>query len=175
MLLVVAISLRYSMLKNKNLFVLLLINHVDTFWWGVLPSVYHKPVKRKPSGGRRRPHRKRLPKRHIGRFPAETKVADEDYRKKIRTKGGGIKIRLKAAAYANIYDPEEKKWIKAKILSVIENPANREFKRRQIITRGAIIATEIGEARVTSRPGQDGVVNAILIKKTAQIQKTSAE
>ena len=163
------------MLKNKNLFVLLLINHVDTTG-EYMPSVYHKPIKRKPSGGRRRPHRKRLPKRHIGRFPAETKVADEDYRKKIRTKGGGIKIRLKAAAYANIYDPEEKKWIKAKILSVIENPANREFKRRQIITRGAIIETEIGEARVTSRPGQDGVVNAILIKKTAQaIQKTSAE
>jgi len=131
-------------------------------------SVYHKPVKRKPTGGRKRPFRQKK-KRHIGRFPTDTKVAGEeltdDVRKKIRVKGGGVKVRLYYAKWANILDPETKTFSKARILSVVENKANREFKRRQIITRGAIILTEIGEAMVTSRPGQDGVVNAILIKR----------
>ncbi|RLF79472.1 30S ribosomal protein S8e, partial [Thermococci archaeon] len=44
-------------------------------------------------------------------------------------------------------------------------PANRQYVRRNIITKGAIIQTEIGKAIVTSRPGQDGVVNAVLIKE----------
>ncbi|NLM29905.1 MAG: 30S ribosomal protein S8e, partial [Methanomicrobiales archaeon] len=29
--------------------------------------------------------------------------------------------------------------------------------------RGAIIRTDIGRARIVSRPGQDGVVNAVLL------------
>ena len=31
------------------------------------------------------------------------------------------------------------------------------------MTKGTIVQTEAGSARITSRPGQDGVVNAILI------------
>ncbi|MFA7072263.1 MAG: 30S ribosomal protein S8e, partial [Methanoculleus sp.] len=31
------------------------------------------------------------------------------------------------------------------------------------LTRGAIIRTDIGRARIVSRPGQDGVVNAVLL------------
>lgn len=131
-------------------------------------AVYHKPVKKKPSGGRRRQFRQKK-KRHMGRFPTETRVAserDEEVRKKIRVKGGGVKVRLYYAKYANVYDPELGKYQKAKILSVVDNKANREFKRRQIITKGAIILTEMGEALVTSRPGQDGVINAILVRKS---------
>jgi small subunit ribosomal protein S8e len=33
-----------------------------------------------------------------------------------------------------------------------------------IITMGAVIETEIGNARVVSRPGQHGTINAVLIK-----------
>ncbi|MEM5832609.1 MAG: 30S ribosomal protein S8e, partial [Candidatus Aenigmatarchaeota archaeon] len=40
------------------------------------------------------------------------------------------------------------------------------YERRKIITKGAIIKTEIGLAKVTSRPSQHGVVNAILIQKS---------
>ncbi len=130
--------------------------------------LYHKPVKRKPTGGRKKPFSQKK-KRHMGRFPADTKVATEateEVRKKIRVKGGGIKIKLHYAKYANVYLPETGEFKKTKILSVVENKANREFKRKQIITRGAIILTELGEARVTSRPGQDGVINAILVKET---------
>jgi small subunit ribosomal protein S8e len=33
-----------------------------------------------------------------------------------------------------------------------------------VITKGAIIETEDGLAKVTSKPSKDGVVNAVLIK-----------
>ena len=52
-----------------------------------------------------------------------------------------------------------------KIISVVENPANRQYVRRNIVTKGAIVQTEIGKALVTSRPGQDGIVNAVLLKE----------
>jgi small subunit ribosomal protein S8e len=66
--------------------------------------------------------------------------------------------------YANVTDPKSGKTKKVKILDVEENPANIDFSRRKIITRGAVINTEAGKAKVTSRPGQSGIVNAILIK-----------
>ena len=133
-------------------------------------GVYHKPVKRKPTGGRKKPFSQKK-KRHMGRFPTETKLIigeEEEVRKKIRTKGGGVKVRLYRAKWANVLDPETKQFKKVRILHVVENIANREFKRRGIITKGAIILTEIGEAKVTSRPGQDGVINAVLIKKEGE-------
>jgi len=37
--------------------------------------------------------------------------------------------------------------------------------RRNIITKGAVIKTEKGPARVTSRPGQHGIINAILLER----------
>src|SRR5881396_3099319 len=55
---------------------------------------------------------------------------------------------------------------KSKLLRVIRNPANVDYQRRGVITKGAIVETELGQARVTSRPGQDGVINAILLEKT---------
>ncbi len=64
---------------------------------------------------------------------------------------------------ANVYDKKTKKFYKTKIKNVAENPANRHYVRRNIMTRGAIIETEKGKAVVTSRPGQDGTVNAVLI------------
>ncbi|MEX2688850.1 MAG: 30S ribosomal protein S8e [Candidatus Njordarchaeum guaymaensis] len=127
--------------------------------------IYHKPVKRKPTGGRKRSFRQKK-KRHMGNYPTETRVTTtQEYRKIVRTKGGGRKIRLYRAMYANVVDKETGSYKKVKILGVVENKANREYKRRQIITRGAIIETEIGLAKVLSRPGQDGVVNAQLLKK----------
>jgi len=58
-----------------------------------------------------------------------------------------------------------KKIEKTKIKSVIENKANPQYIRRNIITKGAVIETELGKAKVTSRPGQHGILNAVLIKE----------
>ncbi|MCA6214352.1 MAG: small subunit ribosomal protein S8e [Thermococcaceae archaeon] len=118
---------------------------------------------KKPSGGRIIFARKKR-KRELGREPAFTRVVeDNEERKIIRTYGGNRKVRLVKALYANVF--ENGKGKKVKIISVVENPANRQYIRRNIITKGAIIQTEIGKAIVTSRPGQDGVVNAVLIKE----------
>jgi small subunit ribosomal protein S8e len=62
-------------------------------------------------------------------------------------------------------DPATNRVIKSKIKTVKENPANPHYVRMNIITKGAVIETDAGLARVTSRPGQHGVVNAVLIKK----------
>ncbi|USG99790.1 30S ribosomal protein S8e [Thermococcus argininiproducens] len=117
---------------------------------------------KKPSGGRIIFARKKR-KRELGREPAFTRVVeDKEERKIIRTYGGNRKVRLVKALYANVF--ENGKGKKVKIISVVENPANRQYVRRNIITKGAIIQTEIGKALVTSRPGQEGIVNAVLIK-----------
>ena len=54
--------------------------------------------------------------------------------------------------------------VEATIEQVTENPSNPNYARRNIITKGAVIETSEGSARVTSRPGQDGQVNAVLVE-----------
>lgn len=128
-------------------------------------GVYHGGDLRKITGGRKRPHRKVKLKAHMGRFPVETTLGSEPVAKIVKTKGGGIKVKLKKAAVANVVISSEKITKKVKILKVVSNPASRDYTRRGVITRGAIIETELGTARVVSRPGQDGVVNAVLIEE----------
>lgn len=79
--------------------------------------------------------------------------------------GGSLKTSLKFADQANVHDNSTGKTLKTKITRVLENPANRDYERRGVISKGALIDTELGNARVTSRPAQDGVINAILISK----------
>ncbi len=94
---------------------------------------------------------------------AETKVSAPK-RVEQRVRGGKRKFRLLSADIANVTDPETRQTKQAKILTVVENPADPHFVRRNLLTRGAVIETEIGKARVTSRPGQVGIINAILIE-----------
>jgi small subunit ribosomal protein S8e len=117
--------------------------------------------KRKYTGGRYHPLRKK--KQHeAGRPPADTTIG-ETRRRKIRTRGGNVKMRLLRCEFASVADPRSGTTKLAKIITVKNNPANPFFARRNITTKGAVIETEIGDAVVTSRPGQDGIVNAKLI------------
>ncbi|MFN3268910.1 MAG: 30S ribosomal protein S8e, partial [Zestosphaera sp.] len=100
-----------------------------------------------------------------GRFPTMTLGREKEEIETIRVRGGNTKVRSKKALYANVADPATNTIKKAKIIKVVETPANRELARLSVITKGTIIETELGLARVTSRPGQDGVVNAVLIKE----------
>lgn len=126
-------------------------------------ALYHQEREgRTPSGAKFIPHYKVKKKCHLGGNPIYTKLKDKDERKVERVKGGNIKVKLKKALYANVLTKEGYK--KVKILDVIENKAHRLFKMRKIITKGAIIKTEIGIAKVVSRPSQHGVINAILIE-----------
>ena len=83
--------------------------------------------------------------------------------KKVRTKGNNGKSRAKTVNVAYVVDPKTNKTIKTEITSVVENPANIHYVRRNIINKGAVIETKIGKARVTSRPGQAATINAVLI------------
>lgn len=77
-----------------------------------------------------------------------------------------MKLSALASKYANVTDPATGKTEKTEINRVTKNPANVDYQRRGVITKGAILETPLGIARVTSRPGQHGVINAILIQKT---------
>jgi len=117
--------------------------------------------KRKITGGLYRRFRKRK-KRELGRYPTFTHLGE--FKNKVeRVYGGNTKVRLISNNFANVVD-KDGKVKKVKILRLIQNNANKEFLRKRIITKGAIIETEIGKAIVTSRPGQDGVINAKLVE-----------
>jgi small subunit ribosomal protein S8e len=117
--------------------------------------------KRKISGGRYKAIRKER-STDLGKDPRLTKIGN--LRKSVfRITAGKKKIVLLSSNIANVYVPKDKKYKKLKIETVIDNPANRNYIRRNIITKGTIIKTELGNAKVTNRPGQESQINAILI------------
>ena len=101
-------------------------------------------------------------KHELGSVAVHTKIG-ADKRRVDQRKAGNLKVRLTSAEFANVLDPKTNITKKVKILDIVENRANPHFVRRLIITKGAVLKTEIGNARVVSRPSQDGVVNAIKI------------
>lgn len=115
----------------------------------------------KPTGGVYLSHRgKRVFEK--GSNPTMPNI-DKDRISAVDAKFGNYKVKVFASTVVNLLDLKTKKYSKAKIKTVKENPANRHFVRQNVLTKGAILETELGKARVTSRPGQDGTVNAVLI------------
>jgi small subunit ribosomal protein S8e len=117
---------------------------------------------RKVSGGRKVALRGRR-KFEIDRYPNEATLGPLDIVSR-KVRGRNIKTAFKAVDFANITDPASNKTIKAKIIRVSKNNANKDYERRGVISKGAVLETEAGLARVLSRPGQHGTVNAIAIK-----------
>lgn len=117
--------------------------------------------KRSPSGSRYISSRKKK-KYELGRNPISTKTEEKKTRY-VKTVGNNRKYKVLSSNFVNLADPKTKKIVKAEIKTVLENPANRHFVRRNILTKGAIIETDKGKARVTSRPGQESAINAVLI------------
>jgi len=76
-----------------------------------------------------------------------------------------IKTRLVSTNYVNVSNPSSGKTERLEILDVVRNPANVDYNRRGVITKGVIVRTENGLARVISRPGQHGVLNAISVEE----------
>jgi len=128
-------------------------------------GVYQGNDLKKPTGGRKWRHQKVKRKYWMGRYPTNTRLDAREKRKIIRVRGGNYKIRLVRAHYANVVDPETREVKKVRIIRVLETPPNPHLARANIIVKGAIIETELGKAVVTSRPGQDGVINAVLVEK----------
>ena len=97
-----------------------------------------------------------------GGAPAMTKLGEKKVRV-VKTKGDGRKVKNLQANTINVFDPKDQKHYNVKITAIVENVANPNFVRRNIMTKGTVIETEKGKARITSRPGQFGSVNAVLI------------
>ena len=67
-----------------------------------------------------------------------------------------------------VTDSKTGKTEKTEIMRVVKNPANIDYDRRGVITKGVIVETSLGLARITSRPGQHGMLNAVL---TGEVEK----
>jgi small subunit ribosomal protein S8e len=120
----------------------------------------HARSTRTRTGGRRRRSSDRK-KHQLGSEPTETTVGERRL-KTVEARGGTEKVRAMQTDTATVATDDG--TVAATIESVAENPANPNYARRNILTRGAVIETDAGRARVTSRPGQDGQVNAVLIE-----------
>ena len=114
----------------------------------------------KITGGRRHVLRSRR-KHEIDRFPNEALIGDQiTITRKVR--GKNIKTSIKTIDSVNL--AIDSKIKRVKIIKVLENATNNDYRRRGVISKGAILETEEGKCRVVSRPGQHGTVNAILVK-----------
>jgi len=117
--------------------------------------------KRKPSGGLLRSSRAKR-KSELAGFAANTKLSEKQKVKQKRTIGGNSKVSILATNKISVAD-KKGKITSTEMVNVIENPANPHLVRRNILTKGAIVDTKLGKAKITSRPGQGGAVSAILI------------
>ena len=116
----------------------------------------------KTTGGRRVPLRVRR-KYETDRYPNEP-INGAQVTVTRRIRGNNKKTALKSIDFVNLATGEAKVK-KTKIIKVLENTTNNDYKRRGIITKGAVLETEEGKCRVVSKPGQNGIVNAILLKE----------
>ncbi len=124
--------------------------------------ITHGRALKKPSGGRLTANRtKRL--HEVGSEPTLPKLGPKKV-KATRMRGGGRRLRLQSCDEVNVTDPKTNKQVKAKITLVTDNAANRHFVRRNVLTKGTVIDTDKGKAKVTNKPGREGVVNAVLIE-----------
>lgn len=127
---------------------------------------YHAAFKTKASGtgSKKKATRDKILANFGGFFarPKLLKDSDKEIRETKRGKGANVKVKMKGAIFANVV-MKDKKLKKVKITNVLQSPDNRHYASENVITKGAIIETEAGKAKVTSRPSQHGVVNAVLV------------
>ncbi len=118
-------------------------------------------TKRKLTGGKRKNYKA---KRSYELGGEATLTEFGTFQKKlVKGHGNTRKVKLLNVEYSNVTDPRSGTTIRSPILRVVRNPVNIDYNRRKIITKSTIIETELGSAIVTSRPGQDGVINSTLV------------
>jgi|TARA_B110000014_G_scaffold131575_1_gene90754 small subunit ribosomal protein S8e len=115
----------------------------------------------KITGGRRHPLKTRQ-KFQTDRYPNEALIGDQETSTR-KTRGNNRKTGLKTVRHVNLV-LSDAKIKRSKIVKVLENKTNNDYQRRGVITKGAILETEDGKCRVISRPGQCGIINAVLVK-----------
>ena len=114
---------------------------------------------RKRTGGRLK-HASNKKRHQLGREPAETTIGETRVQY-IDSRGTEKKVRALSTNVVQVAENGE--VFEAELENVVDNPSNVNYARRNIVTKGAIVETSAGRARVTSRPGQSGQVNAVLL------------
>ena len=99
--------------------------------------------------------------RFVGGTFTATKVGPKELRTLKGGRGNTAKVKLRTAKFVNVLTKEGMK--KVTLRTVLETPDNRHYARQNILTRGAVVDTEIGKVKITNRVGQDGVVNGKLL------------
>ena len=126
-------------------------------------AIWHTRSKRKRTSGKFRANSKRK-KAHIGGKFTETVLGENEVVKE-RIRGGDTKNKVRSGNTINVCNPDSGETEKVEIQDVLENPANSDFVRRDILTKGTIVDTEKGKVRITSRPGQEGVLNGVKVSE----------
>ena len=123
---------------------------------------WHGISKKKASGGRRVQARGK----RSTEISTEKQFAlvGEARRKIYRKAGGNTMVRVMAENRVAIADPAKGTTKMGTIMSVVENESDPNYVRRNILVKGAIIETDKGRVRITSRPGKDGVINGVLVE-----------
>ncbi len=124
---------------------------------------WHGVSKRKPSGGRKRMNRGK--RRTEISSEKQYAVLGDAKRKKYRKTGASTQVKVLSDDVINVNNPEDGTTKSIKFSTVSNNPSNPNYVRRNILTKGAVVETELGKVRISSRPGQDGVINGTLIKE----------
>lgn len=116
-------------------------------------------VGRKVSGGKyKKPKKKKL----TGR-PSQVRAIKLGNKKTktLRTRGGTKKL---ISFFNNTVNITTKgKGKKSIIKNVLETPSDTFLARQNVLVKGAIIETELGKAKITNRPSQEGIVQAKLL------------
>ena len=128
-------------------------------------GIWQGRSRRKRTGGRLRPIRKKR-RFEISRELQQATIGAGTV-KKYRVRGANRKLRVLTTQAINVFDPATGKMQRARVITVRENPANPNYVQRNIITKGAILETDVGLVRVRSRPGQDGVLNGVRVATPA--------
>ena len=125
-------------------------------------GIWQTKSKRKSTGGLL--HTPTLKRKHaVGSNQIKTIIGDSTV-KVVRTKGGNTKTKVVSSLTVNLIDKKTGKAKKVKILDVLENKANPHFIRQKLLTKGAVVKTDAGKVKITSRPAQDGVVNGVVVE-----------
>ena len=121
---------------------------------------WHGVSKRKSTGGRI--VKSRGKRRTEISSEKQYAVIGESKNKIYRKTGDNQTIRVLSENKISVNDPKTGKTKLVEIKNVVENPSNPNYVRRNILVKGAIVDTELGLVKISSRPGQDGVINGIL-------------
>lgn len=117
---------------------------------------------RKISGGKYKASRKK--KKYELVRPARVVKLKERKKKVLRVRGGNEKVVLLGENKVNVFNIKDKKSKVVEIKNVLETPSNKFLARQNIITKGAIVETELGKVRITNRPGQEGCVQGVIVE-----------